>query len=314
MTAPWWAAFGPAEASIGCGAEQHRVGWADGALLALDHADAEGESVLAALGAAATPCVDLLRGWATHGDDLRVLAIAPRSAGDALTITTRVLDEVSTPAGWIGAPFRHPAHVALLRHQIARTIASGGGTFAHTGWSGLAPSRMATWRASAGRPGRQREEPTTVGLLRLLALGPAFQLRLSGAVAHAWSADGQHAADRARVRPAMTAALAGRLVPAVAQWLGIDADQVQVALHDGDGWGEIEAAAFASARRVRARLAADWLARVWAPGLAVVGGHLVVSVQHAQWPTAQVLGVPALDRPAVELNVRHGGRGWTITP
>jgi hypothetical protein len=311
VTAPWWAAFGPAEASNACGRDQHRVGWAEGALLALDHADAEGESVLAALGGAATPCVDLVRAWGTHGDDLRVLAIGPRSAKDTLTITHSVVDELVSHAGWPGGPFGRPALAALLRHQ-ARLGSSGGGSFASAGWSGHSPGRMATWRASAGWPGHQPEEPASVGLLRLLALGPAFQLRLSGAVAHAWSADGQHAADRARVRPTMTAALAGRLAPAVAQWLGIDAGQVGVRLYDGDGWGEVESAGSASARRVRAGLPAGWLAGVWAPGLAVVDRHLVVSVQGAQWPTAHVLAVPAPGRPPVELDVRRGQRGWTI--
>ncbi len=313
MTAPWWAAFGPAEAGLTCDGSRHRVGWSEGALRALDHADPEGESVLAALGGGTTPCVELVRAWGTHGDDLRVLAVGPRSAKDTLTISPRVLDELSAPASWTGAPFRHPARVALLRHQIARTSSSGGG-FVRAGWSGLPPGQMSAWRASAGRPGSERDELAGMSLLRLLALGHAFQLRLCGAVAHAWSTDGQHSAERAGVRPTMTAALAGRLAPAAARWLGIDPGQVQAALHDEPGWGEIEWAASASARRVRARLPADWVARVWAPGLAVVGGHLVVSVQHAEWPTARVLAVRAPGRAPVELGVTHGQRGWTITP
>jgi hypothetical protein len=300
VTAPWWAAFGPAEASLSCGSGQHGVRWAEGVVQALDHADAEGESVLAALGGGTTPCIDLLRAWSTHADDLRVLAIGPRSEKDTLTITNSVVNElVSPPSGWTGsAPHSRAARAALIRTQVTLRSTSGGRVF---GYGGI------------GRLGRQYKEPASTGLLRLLALGMAFQLRLSGSVAHAWSAGGPHAGDLGRARPKLTAALAGRVAPAAARWLGIDPGQVEATLHDGPGWGEICPAGPAEASRVHARLPVSWLATVWAPGLAVVGGHLVVSVQHAAWPTAHVLAVQAPGRPPVELSVRHGQRAWTIS-
>lgn len=251
--------------------------------------------MLAALGGGATPCIDLLRAWSTHGDDLRVLAIGPRSPKDTLTITKSVVDELLSSGRWMGPPYGRVAHAALMRHRIAVGRPSAG-------WTSARP-------ASPGRPGGQREEPASAGLLRLLALGRAFQLRLSGTVAHAWSADGSHAADLGRARPKLTAALAGRVVPTAARWLGISPAQVEATLHDGPGWGEVSPAG----RGVHARLPVSWLATVWAPGLAVVGGHLVISVQHAKWPTAEVLAVQAPGRAPVELSVRHSQRGWTIT-
>ena len=48
----------------------------------------------------------------------------------------------------------------------------------------------------------------------------------------------------------------------------------------------------------------SWLATVWAPGLAVVAGHLVVAVEQAAWPDATVLAVPAPGSPPVRFGVR----------
>lgn len=98
MTSLWWAAFGPAEASVGCGSGQHRLRWAGGAVDAVDHPDAEGELVIAALGGAATPCLDLVRVWGSHCDDLTVLAVGPRSADDQLTIGPDAIEELVSPS------------------------------------------------------------------------------------------------------------------------------------------------------------------------------------------------------------------------
>ena len=89
----------------------------------------------------------------------------------------------------------------------------------------------------AGRWNRVDEDRAE--LIRLLALGQPFQFRLSAAVAHAWSADGANAGRAGQARPALTAALAGRLAPAAADWLDIDPEEVEVSIHDGAGWGEL---------------------------------------------------------------------------
>ena len=57
-------------------------------------------------------------------------------------------------------------------------------------------------------------------------------------------------------------------------------------------------------RWLHATLPVSWLATVWAPGLAVVAGHLVVAVEQAAWPDATVLAVPAPGQPPVRLPVR----------
>ena len=130
-------------------------------------------------------------------------------------------------------------------------------------------------------------------------------------MAHAWSAAGQHAG-RGRPGPALTAALAGRLGPAAAQWLGIDAGDVAVEIHDDDGWGQLALSGPPGSSQLVARLPVGWLAGIWAPGLAVVGGHLVVSVLEAAWPKARVLGIRAPGRDPAELAVRQHKGHWSV--
>jgi hypothetical protein len=96
-----------------------------------------------------------------------------------------------------------------------------------------------------------------------------------------------------RVRPALVAAIAGRLAPVAENWLGIDPDQLVVSLHSGPGWGSAELTGHGEERRLRVSVPAGWLASVWACGLALVGRHLVVAVEQPGWPEARVLGLRA---------------------
>jgi hypothetical protein len=134
----------------------------------------------------------------------------------------------------------------------------------------------------------------------LLALGPAFQFRLAAAVAAAWSPSSGHHAGR---RPELAAALTGRLAPAVAEWLGIDPDWVTAdPVERAEAWA-LETFGGGAARRVRASLPFDWLAQVWACGLAVVDGHLVVAVEQPGWPHARVRALRDPGATLVELDV-----------
>ena len=103
-------------------------------------------------------------------------------------------------------------------------------------------------------------------------------------------------------------ALAGRLAPAAATWLGLDPDRVDASLLERSpepaSWGALELTGTGAGRRLRATLPVSWLATVWAPGLAVVAGHLVVAVEQAAWPDATVLAVPAPGAPPVRFGVR----------
>jgi len=329
VTTPWWAAVGPTETQLSCGDGTHRLRWADGTLHAMDHLDAEGELVLAALGGEANPCLDLVMSWGRHSDDLTVLAIGPRSAEDKLTIKPTVVEELTTStsgAGWASYGSGRSTAVAISRRTIRKPGTGGGSNSVTSGRASATlrrapgPARLLARGFARIGPHGDDAGPARAELARLLALGTPLQFRLSAAVAHAWSADGPHAARQSRARPALTAALAGRLAPAAARWLDIDPGQVEVSSYDptgsGDperaGWGEMSLTRSASEPRLVASLPVGWLASVWAPGLALVGGHLIVGVLAAAWPDARVLALRAPGQDPVELSIRHDQGHWSV--
>jgi hypothetical protein len=315
---PWWALLPPAQASVSCGEHTHQLRWSEGSLSALDHPDAEGERVLAALGGDRAECLDLVEAWGTFGDDPEVLAVGPRSAADKLT-----LDPAEIALLRDGGMGRLPLHGSALGYAALRP----GGALPRLLRSRLTPHRApppragmvfsgagtsqmirATRRQAPGKP--ERDADRRAGLLSVLALGADFQFRLSATVAAAWAGGGSRAGDAAARRPALVAALAGRLAPAAAAWLGIDPDLVDVVPHDGPGWGRLDLRGAGSERRLSAALPVGWLASVWAAGLAVTDGHLVVEVTEAAWPDAAALGVPEPGADPVTLNVRAIDGGW----
>jgi hypothetical protein len=319
---PWWALLPPADVLVSCGDAEHRLRWADGRLTALDHPDAEEELVLAALGGDRPGCVDLIESWGRRSDDLQVLAVAPRSAADELMLTAEAADGPAGPGafgggGWFAyAPLTahtYPAHrvwawprrpgptAAMLAARRQMAVAAITSRRAVGRRAGARGARWQQARDDAGRAAGRRAE-----LLSLLALGPGFQLRLSATVAAAWADGGSRASGRDAARPALIAALAGRLAPAAQAWLGIDPGRVDVSLQEDAGWGGLALAG----GRLDAALPVGWLASVWAPELAVVAGHLVVAVTEAAWPAATVLGVPGPGADPVILKVRAVHGGW----
>lgn len=345
MNTPWWAAFGPAEAPLSCGDGTHRLRWIDGKLQTVDHADAEGELVLAALGGDTSPCLDLVGAWGGHSDDLTVLAVGPRSANDPVTIPSAVLDEINAlndPAGQgphgpgnlvarrgmsghagfgvagksamvyarrSGGAVRSPRPIPPMLRQAAlrraKLRAKSGG------WTGYRPLHRARM-FPFGWPGVEVDQ-ARLELIRLFALGAPFQFRLCAEVAHAWSADGEHGSRAQKARPALTAALAGRLAPAAAQWLGVDPGKVDATIHDSAGWGEITRTRADGHTRLLANLPVGWLAKVWAPGFAVVGSHFVVNVLRADWPQASVLALRSPGEEPVRLDIRQEQGHWSVT-
>lgn len=254
------------------------------------HPDAEAELVLAALGGERARCVELAEMWARHAEDLVVLEVGPRGLGDTVTV------------GWDDVP-------------------QSGESAQHAGWLAVAGPPAAASIRFPMRPGHGpaqvrramqaeiiKTQQHTVELLSLLALGPAFQFRLAGHVvaAHAGRLSAAN-------RPALAAALAGRLAPIAENWLGIDPDQVRASVESANGWGSVTLAGTGGDRRLHVSLAADWLASVWACGLAFVARHLVVAVVRPGWPDAQVLALPAPGKEPVLLAV-HGTVGSGHTP
>jgi len=346
MTAPWWATFGPAEATWRCGGLQHRLRWEAGRLTAVDHPEAEAELVLGILGGTQPDCIRLLRAWGEHSDDLDVLMLGPRSSADTLTVDSRDAEQLrhgpagrhgharrpgpapggvipGTPLTWgslwfstlrsfaanarglpRGTVTYGPGHAARAT-QVARLSAAQGGAFL-----ARRPGSAHAFLPGTGQD-PDRELARRAELLELLMLGPAFQFRLSATVAAARS---EH--DPGTARPALAAALAGRLAPAVAAWLHINPDDVTCAIGaeraiTGQGGGR---------KGVRAAMPVSWLSEVWAPGLALVDGHLVTDITRAEFPDADVLAleVPGGEPAALAVQCQSGASSsqvprWRIT-
>jgi hypothetical protein len=279
---PWFTSLPPCEALVPCGQGRHVVRWEAGELRLAGHADPEAELVLAALGGEKARCVEIAQAWNRHTADLTVLGIGPRGPADEIAVSWEDVDAAAQAArggAWGGGP----------RHGAMRLASP--------------PAAAAMARAAVRRQQHQQEageaSQRRLDMLSLLALGAGFQVRLIGQVvaAHADRLDEPDghgpSMEGHSIRPALKAALAGRFALVAEQWLGIDPDQVEVSLHRGSGWGSAELTGRGEQRRLRVSLPVSWLARVWACGLALTGRHLVVAVERAGWPEAQVLALPA---------------------
>jgi hypothetical protein len=272
---------------VPCGLGRHIVRWDAGQLQLPEHPDAEAELVLAALGGEKAGCVVLAEVWGRHTSDLSVLGIGQRGPADKIVVSWEDV-EAAAQAG------QHGGAVGLRRPSLRRPAGPPAVAAGHSARQRQLQEEM--------DPGAERRND----MLSLLALGYGFSVRLAGqvAAAHVDPAD-------AGARPALIAAITGRLALIAEQWLGIDPDQVVVSLHDGPGWGRTELTGRAGGRRLRVSLPPSWLARVWACGLALTSGHLVVAVDRAGWPDARVLAVRAPGHEPVLLDVHarpHEGR------
>jgi len=280
---PWFTSLPPCETLVPCGRGRHCVRWEAGELRLASHADPEAELVLAALGGDKARCVEIAEAWRRHTADLTVLGIGPRSPADEVTVSWDDVDAAGQAArsgasvlGYGAGPLASPPRAAMARASI----------------------RYQQHQAEAGEASQRR-----LDMLSLLALGSGFQIRLAGQVvaAHADRLDEPDELGRT-IRSVLTAALAGRVALVAEQWLGIDPDQVEASLYRGAGWGSVELTGRGEQRRLRVSLPAWWLARVWACGLALTGRHLVVAVERAGWPDAQVLALRAPGAEPVSLS------------
>ena len=280
---PWFTSLPPCETLVPCGQGRHCVRWEAGELRLPSHADPEAELVLAALGGDKARCVEIAEAWQRHTADLTVLGIGPRGPADEVVVTWDDVDAAE---------------------QAARGGTGGPGRW---GWRLASPPRAAMARAAIRHQQYQEEageaSQRRLDMLSLLALGTGFQVRLAGQVvaAHADRLDEPEELGRT-IRSVLTAALAGRVALVAEQWLGIDPDQVEASLYRGAGWGSVELTGRGEQRRLRVSLPAWWLARVWASGLALTGRHLVVAVERAGWPDAQVLALRAPGAEPVSLS------------
>jgi hypothetical protein len=266
MTLPWWTGLPPAQATLTCGEQTHRLIWENGTLAAADHADPDGERALAALGGEPLPCIAMLDAWRAHVEDPNVLLLGSRGPTDLIKGSEQ-------QPNWT-AP---GARAAAMRRS--------GASFAVT-------TRLAQSPRPLPAP-RQNDEDQ---LARLLSLGGGLGRRLDATVAAHWrdrlldpDAEDDH------VRSRLQAALYGRVLATLIAWLGenelaltleLTPDGTPPLLQRGAD-GEIIAA-----------LPFGWLTEVWAKGLEVVWGRFCLAVTTADTHSWELHTVgPGLERP-----------------
>jgi hypothetical protein len=301
----WFDSLPPADTTVPCGTGKHTVRWEAGRLTLTAHPDAEAELVLGALGGDKPGCVTLAETWARHAGDLTVLTSGPRCDADRVRVEWPQIEELRGQLPRSVAQLisgMRPGPPATTTPQptvrVARRI--------HYGQAG-APGQFAPGFPGSRKDDVIRRQVQQIELLELLALGAEFQFRLAGTVIAAWAGP-DRLDDRATRRPELSGVLTGRFAPAAQEWLGIDPDTVTVTTHEEPGWGNLHVTGTGRGRRLRASLPLSWLAEVWACGLAVVAGHLVVAVEEPGYPVAGVLALPAPDAEPVRLRARATGR------
>lgn len=282
----WWTGLSPSQATVDCGGEEHRLRWEAGILHMLDHDDPEGERTLAALGGERCACVEFLDAWERHRDDVRALVLARRGAADHL------VPQEDQGAGQALGP----------RPAQGGSRAAG----APTGFVGGASVSVSVFSSGAGRSahpagpqaGRtSKAQQADLDLIALLGLGGGLPDRLVASVAAIWT---QRIASRergvARVRPALQAALYGRLLAALDAWLGASGQGLRLRMIGERGRPRLEAGDSA----VIAELPFGWLPEVWCRGLATIGGRFCLSADTDDSRTWRLLTVgPDLGTPAV---------------
>jgi hypothetical protein len=258
MTSPWYAQLPAAETRVPCGDGQHTIRWVAGALELTNHPDAEAELVLAALGGGKPDCVRIAESWQRRCQDIELLTILPRSDNDRIEITWEVVAETRSPT----------------RTSVAMSGPPGGPLAMSQLPPGAPPHIRQMQQAALAIRARQ------IDILSVLALGHEFQKRLVGSIVASVgdAAPGVRQppgeAAPALATPALVAALAGRVAPAVARWVGVSPDDVTVAVYKGSDWGSI----YATEDAVWVALPVSWLASVWACGLELMDGRFVVGV------------------------------------
>lgn len=255
---------------LDCQGETHQLAWSKGAITTLDHADPEGERMLAALGGEPSRCIAILDAWHRHAQDLRVLTLTARGLGDPLS--HQLADGLPMPVR-PALPGGRP--ISSARRGLSSR--SGAGT---TGWFGYSSSFSVSMGSTAVGAGAADEGH--VDLTDLLSLSGGLPDRLAAGVIAHWT-DRVATGDATGHRPALQAALYGRAALAVRAWLG---GQVEVEV---SMLAPSEAPSLYRGREgVHLALPFSWLTQVWAPGLSNTAGRFVLDAALEQGQLALV--------------------------
>jgi hypothetical protein len=304
---PWWLGLAPAQATVACGGQEHRLRWRAGELSAIDHEDAEAERALVALGGVRCACVDALDAWARHRDDVRVLVLASRGQVDPLAAgdpgarfgAAQATIAAGPSMGGGGAVRRAPRRPPASGRGIGQVhVMRTAGRALPAGRAGT-PGGSTSGKADA-------EAQAEDELIALLGLGGGLSERLVATVTAALC---ERLREReptvARLRPQLQAALHGRACATIWPWLGDSDRELQVKMTGEDG----EPSLRVEANVLRAELPFGWLLDVWCRGLASVWGRLCLAASTEDGRTWSLVTVgPDLGAPeTITLTLQDGG-------
>ncbi|MDQ3897174.1 MAG: hypothetical protein M3326_08005 [Actinomycetota bacterium] len=301
----WWEAVGPATAEVTCGEERHRISWRRGKVVLDDH-DLAAEESFAALGGEPALCLEVLRAWRAAVDDREVLWFwdTPRIGDPDMN---EMLVQVRS---------RHQHMLASHR----RMVVSGGRHAASAPGGPIPPEvleRLRTQMAAEYRRSLLSALPDDLRLrLGLSAIVRACR-RQADRAWYAPRAEDVRTALAARAAPAVEGSmrawrgrLSGRHTLVVECWITRPGEPPNVCglMDDAGGWAA-------------ASLPMRWLVDVWARGVALVEGCLVLEVlEHdatgdhlavsaARWERR----LPAGSTPVVERAILFGADGsWHL--
>ena len=275
-TMAWWTGVPSVRTTVVCGDDLHHLIWEDGVLSAPDHADAEGERALAALGGEPLACITMLDAWRRYAEDPEVLLLGSRGPNDRIAATK----EFPGQQRRMGMPMPGGPPVPGARMAVGMARAAW---FSGTGASG----------GLALRPGASDAE----SLAELLSLGGGLDRRLQSTVAAHWRARLATAGTGyERMRTPLHAALYGRVLAALVSWLGREDLAFELTLAPE---GAEPSISFGAHGQVVARLSFGWLVEVWARGLEIVWGRFCLSASTSDGRNWELYTIdPDLKRPA----------------
>jgi hypothetical protein len=253
----WWTGIAPAEITVPCAGEDHRVRWEQGQLRACDHGDVDDERTLATLGGTAFECVELVGAWQRRQHDLRALVVGPRGGSDELHVD---LDD--------------PRSGGVSRSRRRR---SGGNMVVSTvvGYGASSAGAGSSERSRFSRPADAGEHDIS-DLIALVGLGAGFGERLVATVAAEWTTRLREGRPEvAEALPRLRAALYGRVFAALRSWLG----ESQLSLELEMTGAEDQRSLTRVGRAIHAELPFAWLLDVWSRDLTTVQGRFCVDAK-----------------------------------
>jgi hypothetical protein len=252
-------------ARVDCSGERHTLRWQAGDLVALDHADPEGERALAALGGTSCPCLDVLGAWSRQRENPGLLTALSRGTQDLIHV-----EDLGARLFPPNAAVTMPLQRNMLVPARTRNRPSGS-------WVAVTGTNVAT--AGSTRPGgvtglHPAGKTYEDDLALLVGLGHELTLRFVATVTGVLL-EGLEGTDRRSTRPALEASLLGRVSCALRAWLALPDLEVDLEM---TGRGEQPGLAWDGDGPVQVTLPPEWVMKVWGRDLTVIAGRFSIGV------------------------------------